>query len=211
MKCQVVERLLPLFVEGDLPRRKAGRVRVHLDGCPACRALGEEFRQSQQWLRASAPPAVSGQRLELLRRSIWQRVERQPRPSPLWLAVERGLVSLRRWASQPAVAVAAVGMVVLGSVSLTRMSGIGGARLGVQTEVTAELPLDGDGVDPGDDPELVASATADELSDAVDPGETEPTEESAADNMRIEIQTKDPNVRIIWLTPPTTEAAPVEN
>ena len=211
MKCQVVQQLLPLFVEGDLPPRKGARVRRHLDGCAACRGLGDEYRQSQHWLRASVPPAVSGERLELLRRAVWRRVQIEPPPAPLWLAVERGWAALRRWASQPGVAVAAVGLVMLGSVSLTRMAGVRGTRVGGVETAGAPAGLVDSWADPSEDPELLAAATADELPEGAEAGEAEPTEESAANNMRIEIQTKDPNVRIIWLTPPATEAAPVEN
>jgi hypothetical protein len=68
-----------------------------------------------------------------------------------------------------------------------------------------------DATEAPDDPEILAAATPDEWAEGSEPGEAEPTEETAASNMRIEIQTKDPNVRIIWLTPPATEAATVEN
>jgi hypothetical protein len=207
MKCQGVARLLPLYVEGDLPRRKSERVREHLQSCLPCRCLCEEYRVSQQWLHASAGPAVPGEKLEAMRGAIWRRLEQQPRPSALWLAVERGWLALRRWAGQPSVAVAAVGLVVLGSLTWTRMSGLGGARL--PAEVSREQSDEAN--EPFEDPEILAAATPDEWAEGSEPGEAEPTEETADHNMRIEIQTKDPNVRIIWLTPPATEAAPVEN
>jgi anti-sigma factor RsiW len=209
MKCQVIARWLPLYVDGDLPPRKNERVRRHLESCLPCRGLSEEYRRSQQWLRASAGPALPGEKLEALRQAVWRRVEREPRPSPLRLAVERALVALRHWAGQPAVAGAAVGLVVLGSVTMTRVAGPGGPHLVVppeapQEEVADEAPAE------ADDPGILAAATPDEM-EASDPAEGEPSEETSDSRMRIEIQTKDPNVRIIWLTPPATEAATVEN
>jgi anti-sigma factor RsiW len=210
MKCPSVAKLLPLYVEGDLPRRKDARVREHLRSCLPCRGLAEEYRGSQQWLHASAGPALPGEKLEELRQAVWRRLDEEPRPSALWLAFERGWIALRRWAGQPSVAVAAVGLVVLGSVTMTRMAGVGGARLGVPADLPHE-ELSSDATEPSDDPEFLATATPDELVEGAEPGEAEATEETADHNMRIEIQTKDPNVRIIWLTPPTTEAAPVEN
>jgi hypothetical protein len=212
MKCQVIQQLLPLYVEGDLPPRKRERVDHHLESCLGCRGLCDEYRRSQQWLHASVGPPLSGEKLESMRRAVWRRLDHEPRPTPLWLALERGWMALRRWAGQPGIAVAAVGLVVLGSVTMTRMSGLGGTRLGVPPEVQVpheELSDDSAG-EVADDPGILAVATPDEM-EAAETGEAEPTDESAANNMRIEIQTKDPNVRIIWLTPPTTEAAPVEN
>jgi len=94
---------------------------------------------------------------------------------------------------------------------MPRVSGLGGARL----SVPAEVPREELAVDPANEPfedpsEILAAATPEELAEGSET-EAEPTEEAASDNMRIEIQTKDPNVRIIWLTPPANEAAPVEN
>jgi hypothetical protein len=212
MKCQVTQQLLPLYVEGDLPRRKSERVRLHLEGCPTCRGLGDEYRSSQKWLHTSSVPVVSGEKLERLRQTVWRRLEQAPRPSPLWLAIERGWMALRRWAGQPAVAVAAVGLVVLGSVTMTRVSGLGGARLGVPTESQGEEVADDNAADLPDDPEILATATPEEMAEPSEMGEPEPAaEESPASKMRIEIQTRDPNVRIIWFTPPAAEAAAVGN
>jgi len=215
MKCQASQQLLPLFVEGDLPPRKSEQVRRHLEDCLVCRGLQEQYRSSQQWLRASAHPMVAGERLEELRRAVLRRIEHQPRPAPLWLAIERGWASLRRWASQPAVAVAAVGMVVLVSVTMTR--GLGGSRLGAQLDLENQVQLEevtyeGDGAESPDDPDtILAAATPEEMADGTETGEAmaiDGTEENAASKMRIEIQTQDPNVRIIWFAPAESAAAP---
>jgi hypothetical protein len=213
MKCQVVQRLLPLFVEGDLPERKSARVRLHLEDCLGCRGVQEQYRRSQQWLRASALPAVDGERLEALRRAVWRQIDQQPRPAPLWLAIERGWASLRRWASQPPVAVAALGLVVLGSVTMTR--GLGGSRLGAQLDLASQPALEeriDEWAEPAEDPELLAAATPEEMADGTENGQSEgePVDENAASKMRIEIQTQDPNVRIIWFAPAAAEATAPE-
>jgi hypothetical protein len=212
MTCRVVQELLPLFVEDDLPRRKSARVRRHLEDCLPCRGLQEQYRQSQQWLRASGHPTVGGERLEALRQAVWRRIESEPAPAPLWLALERAWSGLRRWASQPPVAVAAVGLVVLVSVTMTR--GLGGARLGTPLDLgnpPAQQPGDESAIgELADDPELLAVATPEEMADGTENGEAEPVEENAASKMRIEIQTQDPNVRIIWFTPAAAESAAPE-
>ena len=59
-----------------------------------------------------------------------------------------------------------------------------------------------------DDPEtMLASASPEELADGTETGESGmlDSEESPGSNMRIEIQTQDPNVRIIWFAPPAAE------
>jgi hypothetical protein len=215
MNCQSAQKVIPLLVEGDLPPRKAERVRRHVDSCLPCRGLCEEYRRSQQWLRASATPAIGGAPLERMRRTVWRRIETEPRPAPWWLAIERGWAALRRWASQPLVGAVAVSLVVLGSVTLTRMQGLGGSRLGSSLEPEAALeesPADNGNGDLPDDPEMMlAQATPEELAEGSEAGEAEASDDPASEAMRIEIQTKDPDVRIIWFAPPAAEPAAVEN
>lgn len=214
MSCRSTQSLLPLFVEGDLPGRKASRVQRHLAGCDLCRGIADQFRQSQTWLHTAPGPAVTGAALERMRRAVWRRIDVEPRPAGWRLAIERGWAALRHWTSQPLFAAVAVMVVVVGSVGVTRLEGMGGSRLdGVLTrsdQTAAEVS--GDEPEPTDDPEMVlAQATPDELSDSTDPGEGEATDERANDNMRIEIQTQDPNVRIIWFTPAASEPTSVED
>jgi predicted anti-sigma-YlaC factor YlaD len=203
MNCTAIQDLAPLFVEGDLPRRKAERVRRHVEGCPACRTLIEDFRSSQHWLRTSAAPVVDGAALDELRRAVWRQIETQPRPSRTWLGIERAWATLRRWASQPAVAAVAVMVVVVGSVALSRMDGLGGTRLGPSATVASP---DGEGqLEMADDPEMaeasddseriLAQASPDEVAEGEGDGAEGRADEDA---VRVEFQTHDPDVRIIW-------------
>jgi hypothetical protein len=211
MTCPSIKALLPLSIEGDLPRRKAERVRRHLESCSACSTLANGYRQSQLWLRRAPGPTIGGATLEGMRRAVWRRIQEEPRPAPLRLAIERLWAALSRFAGQPAVALAAVCLVVVGSVALTRTSGLGGSRLGAQLNVEPETAFEepaeeSANAELSEDPEMVlASATPEEMADSAETGEAEPTSEMAADKMRIEIQTQDPNVRIIWFTPPASE------
>lgn len=54
MKCRRVEEVLPLLVEGDLGRRKSLRMAKHLEDCRSCRDLAAEYRESQSWLRTNS-------------------------------------------------------------------------------------------------------------------------------------------------------------
>jgi anti-sigma factor RsiW len=216
MSCKRIQKLVPLYVEGDLPRRKMERVRGHVATCLPCRAQLEGFRASQRWLHAAPTPEVTGADLDQLRRVVWRRIAAEPRRSALWVRVERAWASLRVFAAQPAAAAAAVFVVVLGSVALSRVGGFG-ASPGVHGETSGLVaddhflaPAEEAIVDEEDVTPLLAQASADEIDGAETGRESDET--SAADNdLRIEIQTRDPNVRIIWFSPQQEQPAAARN
>jgi len=43
MKCRQIEECLPLYVSGEITRRKGRRVGLHLEACPRCRAEFETY------------------------------------------------------------------------------------------------------------------------------------------------------------------------
>jgi len=47
MNCPSFEKLIALWVEGDLPGREAGAVEEHLSACSPCREFARELRASQ--------------------------------------------------------------------------------------------------------------------------------------------------------------------
>ena len=51
MRCTLAKKLIPLFVSDDLPDEQMFALREHLEACEACRELTEEFAESQLWLR----------------------------------------------------------------------------------------------------------------------------------------------------------------
>jgi hypothetical protein len=230
MRCDPVKKLVPLYVEGDLSGRRAARVRGHLQDCLSCRSLLEGYRASQRALRASAAPEITGAALEQLRRAVWSRITRVPPRSALGRQLDRGWAALRQWTSQPAMAALVVFAVVGGSFALSRATGPGATAerrapaAGRQgwPSWNDELALreDGNGderaaAENGDDPgePMLAQASFDEGADA-EPA-PEPTGDEAApagdDSVRIEIQTRDPNVRIIWFSPTEDHAPGVED
>jgi anti-sigma factor RsiW len=215
MTCRSAQATLPLFVEGDLPRRKAARVQRHLDDCVGCREIAAEFRRSQQWLHALPGPIVAGASLERMRRSVQRRLEAEPRPATWRLAIERGWAALRHWTSQPFFAAAALMIVVMGSVAVTHVEGLRGSRLGPGSNLASERAIEtgsDESAELSDDPEMVlAQATPEELADGNEGGEAEAADQRAGDHMRIEIQTQDPNVRIIWFAPAASDPATVED
>lgn len=225
MTCQAIEKLLPLYVEEDLRPRQMERVRAHVSGCPLCLKSVADLRASQRWLRERAVAPITGEALDRMRAAVARRIDATPPRPAFWLGIERGWALLRQWAAQPAVSVAAVFVVVLGSVAISQVvgprgsHGTGAAGVLPASELVGPIGI-GDGEDvlegrdenaassgeselPRDD-QLLAQASTEDLAE----GRREPAAAGNAaaggpvdDDMRIEIQTRDPNVRIIWFTP----------
>ena len=100
MKCAKVQRWLLLFVDGELPERRARRVAAHIQHCPACARQAELMRRVWQ---AAAPPAEVAPTA-----AIWYRVKARTVDA---VTQQRGWAEARpRWA--PALATA--GVVILG-------------------------------------------------------------------------------------------------
>ncbi|MDQ1560223.1 MAG: hypothetical protein QOD32_3283 [Pyrinomonadaceae bacterium] len=80
MKCTRVEKLLPLYVAGDLAGRPASRrIANHLTTCESCRGLAAEYDASRDLVRdaATLPPDFDGAFYEELRRSVLAEIERE--------------------------------------------------------------------------------------------------------------------------------------
>ncbi|MFY9558261.1 MAG: zf-HC2 domain-containing protein [Blastocatellia bacterium] len=70
MKCRRVEKLLPLYVEGDVEPRLAGRIASHLDWCGRCNWLADEYKESQNWLHSRQVPEFDETQLGDLKREV---------------------------------------------------------------------------------------------------------------------------------------------
>jgi anti-sigma factor RsiW len=222
MSCKPISRLFPLYVEGDLRARQAERVRIHLGSCLPCRALLEGYRASQRALHAAAHPEISGATLEDFRRGLWRRISSLPPRSALGRQLDRGWATLRHWAAQPAMAAVVVFLVVGGSFALSRVTGPGARsemRLGAAPGRADETPIvDETGAEEraseGDDSAepMLAQASFDDTESGEPVGEG-PADEGTPgdDSLRIEIQTRDPDVRIIWFSPTEDHGAGAED
>ncbi|SRR6266404_911925 len=74
MNCRRVEKLIPLYVEGDLESHSRERISSHLEWCGRCNWLADEFRESQSWLRSSETPAFDEPFFADLKRDVLKRV-----------------------------------------------------------------------------------------------------------------------------------------
>jgi hypothetical protein len=70
MLCAHAEKLIPLFAGRDLPARETDALRLHMESCANCRRLADEFEESLDWLREYAAPQFDEATLDSLRDSV---------------------------------------------------------------------------------------------------------------------------------------------
>lgn len=179
--------LLPLWVEGDLPRDTAVTVEDHLIGCLACREAADRLYQSQTWLReALASPFVSADQ-DRLRQAVMARIRTEPTGAPT-----------RRFAPAPALlAAAAVLVVVVLTWNRPRKLATPGFASGSATATETAAPAHP--LPPR--PELAKAAPP--QAQARWRPRPDPAALPRGEPTRIEFQTADPTIRIIWLAQAT--------
>ena len=229
MNCKKAAQLIPLFVEADLDAAEMQQVTKHLDACNSCRSLAVEFQASQSWLHTAALPAFEEAVFATVRSAVQNEIARPTIAdwlTPIWhwklaFAVSAVLLlwasSFVFWARFRAVPVmsksqgqitAAATCCSTGSVSDLNLNnskhvsapGSGRLRSPCRNRVPAkrvadrhEMPLampPASSLEPATPPPVMAFA------------EPQPeTATSESEMLRMEFQTADPNIRIIWLTP----------
>jgi Putative zinc-finger len=244
MNCRRVQKLIPLHVEGDLRTSAANRVESHLEWCGRCNWLADEYKDSQRWLHTSQPPEFDEPFLENLKRSVLEQVAENNATPSLFTSLAQ------RWGRKQILALAAVFVMVLGTVALYFYQ----ARVKGNPQMISEVvvlqprgdehnpdsvphPRTAAGPAPGassDKPRLglngrrhfrslsghsVVTAQAAKRTLVLPTGgttetATAPSGQSDAQNgaasrsrdmLRIEIQTGDPSIRIIWFAPKETD------
>jgi hypothetical protein len=76
MNCTHSKRLIPLYVGGDLKAKQATVVREHIEKCEHCRNLAVEFEESQRWLRGLTAPEFGDAAFENLRAAVREDIAR---------------------------------------------------------------------------------------------------------------------------------------
>lgn len=79
MNCSQVLSQLPLHVESDLPEAEGRAVTAHLEACPACREALKRLAASQAWLKAGTEPPFDAQARAALRRAVMAQIRTSPR------------------------------------------------------------------------------------------------------------------------------------
>ncbi len=251
VNCRKIEKLLPLYLDGDLPDETSERgVFSHLRACNGCRKLADEYRLSQSWLRLHTPPEVDNVYYDQIRAAVLEDIARDRKtkwsiftpvnvPSlyrqlifaaSLALLVFSGALALylhdnrlenddpqnltaailadnpdnvltAGWKKRiyedekptPESARAAAAKEAKPAFNRRRMS------VARWRKTLKRRPESNAVFDPGNERDNSSATTVASLQPAVISGA------SSQQPLRIEIQTGDPNIRIIWLSPNTTD------
>jgi hypothetical protein len=124
MSCRRIEKSLALYAGGDLPPKKAAKVRAHVDACPICRDVVDDLRAARNAAKTLARAEDPGD----WREGDWQALLRSvaaARP-----AARRPVVpaAFRPWAVRPVAVVAlALLLVAAGAFFALRKTGSPGA------------------------------------------------------------------------------------
>lgn len=245
MNCRRVEKLIPLYVEGDLASSKATDLSAHLEWCGRCNWLADEFRESQSWLRTSESPEFDQAFLEDFKSGVLRRIERvSTKPSPL-------AVLMQQWTRRQIFALSTAMLVILGVVVfyIYQTTSTQLPMVIADKQADSEGPLQAEPPqvrDTGTAPEAssgqhhpinqarrkartASSAMAnrtieppppvqptpfveDSLAGSAQPADVAPAGGSEFPQMlRIEIQTSDPSIRIIWFAPKETDIPKTTN
>lgn len=217
MKCTHIKRLLPLFAGGDLPVQQADSVRAHLFVCQQCNDLASGFSESSVWLNSEARIDLDDRFFDELRDSVWRSLraeQTERRPAGIrysWLSLLAATAAIAVLAAMPLLRSrvvtpsAKVEVAVetkardhdsglIPSVSPGKGSGHwqGSHRRGVSRRVAKVAP--------------VVKVESRRNSESIHTVREEVTPNTNFIR-RIEIQTADPTIRIIWLV--QDPAAPV--
>ncbi len=196
MSCTHITEILPLYVGNDLDDAETERVTNHLLSCDPCRSLELQYRESSAWLKSVSTAGFERDSFPALQTRVSQRIKSDNR--------------LRRSRTPYKVAAflaAAATLLIASTLSM---------YLSASTkEQIPDVTIARSGVDvlPAEDPvKVVRRATHPrqrKLPIAKNPSLTflpptpvttvTPVTSIVANTVRIEIQTADPRIRIIWL------------
>lgn len=245
MNCRRVEKLIPLYVEGDVEARASEQIALHLEWCGRCNWLADEFRESQNSLRSTQPPEFDEAFLDSFKAGALKLIaEANAKPSLLSSLMQQ-------WSRRQVFALAGAMMIIVAVVVFYVYQASTNGRLEVAE--TTRTPEQNDTLTPDSQPapgkapdtgratgaglkelqrskyhasvkprvgrpmlstEPLGSPLPTQISRLGDSGagSFEPSVEPSGNGddlppmLRIEIQTSDPNIRIIWFAPKEIES-----
>ena len=224
MNCQQLDELLPLYAGRDLDEKRARLVSEHLQICSACARVAGEYREAFDLTQHLAPPVFSGNVYASVRRQVMQQIEDKPRASllpqmfgdwfsprmtwavasaliialgffALYLVVNRGAEVQPVADNHPPVTEQPASIATPSTISQTGPGTAGTPAKGKGTHRNVNRP-------PKARDSLLRSASVSPKLRDPEAANSLPSENAAADKspLRVEIQTKNPNIRIIWFS-----------
>ena len=183
MSCRRVQQLLPDYAGHDLDAGDKAMVVAHLPECAACSGLADEFLRSRQLLHRLEPAPFDEKAYAEIRSRVLEKISRKPVASPFLPRLAWGLAAV--------VFVA----VLLGSRFIDHR--------GEPRPIAAKIPE----VITPPPPAAAPPAPPSVIAERREPPRAQkrrrpaaPPVQAALVKVRMEIQTSDPNIRIIWFT-----------
>lgn len=227
MNCKQVEKLLPLYAGRDHEEKRATLVTEHVQTCAACARVVDEYRESVQLTQQFVPPIFSETVFAEVRQRVLREIETE---APAWSQTITSLFRLRlTWA------IASVILIVVSIFAIYFIVNRENVGQQLADNPPAKVqPGTNERVNPGPHDDKRAAlppsvATADKKqpfagvprpqhkksrnvsaqASSIPQPTLFPPRDSAAlgKTLRVEIQTKDPQIRIIWFVP--QESKPV--
>lgn len=238
MNCKHVQELLPLYVGGDLEERREKLVRGHVQSCAQCATSANEYGETLRLMKQYAPPTVSEAVYSGIRQRVLREIKRESTAPTLPQLVSSLFRPHITWAFATALllAVSVLAYYFIGNHPKEQqneqqmVASPGGESDHSGTAPTPDVASSPDAptalnppksqlkltVKSGGYPKArrwaagpLRLAQQSPLQPATFSSNTSATSERT---LRVEMQTKDQNIRIIWfLNPHTNEGSPKES
>ena len=216
MSCEKYELLIALEVTGDLSPRELAKVETHLAACPACREFAAEMQTSQAAVHLLSETEFSEAACADLRRSVMNEVAVRSSGPDFWRRL------FRPFGWRYAALAGLFALLFLSAMFYLKQSDPQPVVAGNQNQARQNLPdvkpetaKDAESQQqkpvqprrhkPASRAKFVKAPEPESRNDMAvvkplpEPGPVNATDEAADDSkIRMEIQTRDPNVRIIW-------------
>jgi hypothetical protein len=235
MNCKNVQELLPLYVGADLEERHEKLVTAHVQSCAECATSADEYRKTLRLMEQYAPPFFGEAVYSGIRQRVLSEIQRESTAPALPQLVASFFRPRIAWAFATALLLAAsvlayyfIGNYTQEQRNEQQMVGNPGAQNDRSTIALAPnvvyTPVAPPALNPPRSPlnltvknrhpktKRSAAVTLAPQS----PVQPEPflssTSATSQRTLRVEMQTKDQNIRIIWFfTPNTNEGFPKES
>jgi hypothetical protein len=239
MNCKNVEELLPLFVGRDLEAERAGQLNAHIQSCIECGRSAREYVEANQLLKSFEPPQFGEATYAAVRGNVLREIERKSSAPGLFEFLRRPVPLQVRWAVSVAVMVVVCAFAYYFLADRTRQPDyrpqltanrgpgkkdplseqVNTGTVAVRT-TSAKKPhrptsnllaqASGHSTRAGGTPAVPVRTASYSLAEPKDASLNTPA--TSDKTLRLEIQTSNPNIRIIWFShPPNTEGSPSES
>jgi len=227
MNCRQIEKYLPLYAGHDLSGPREQLIAAHLQSCGACTEALADFQNARELMHTFAAPSFSDEVYADIRKRVWRRIESESRPT-LFAAVAAWFQPRLVWTAATAllVTLSVVGVYVLAQKFTVRPKVIAGVPTIVlpsqsdsgensgsnSSQPEPRRPRQADMPKRQPRPVRIVSPDRSIAARAYSPDVQVPKVESSSPiigaddaelgpgSVRMELQTRDPNIRIIWFT-----------